>query len=111
MLRLVFNSRQDLHSRTSSSSEHRTAAAPPSEKPGNWVRAFYLDASELRCSGFNQKVSVGQTQDMLERKCLSASWEHFGVALEVLEVVALDSEASASLLGLLSWISSRKLTG
>lgn len=54
---------------------------------------------------------MGQTQDMLGRKSLSASWEHFGVALEVLEVVALDSEASASLVGLLSWISSRKLTG
>lgn len=53
---------------------------------------------------------MGQTQDMLERKGLSASWEHFGVALEVLEVVALDSEASASPVGLLSWISSRKLT-
>lgn len=50
---------------------------------------------------------MGQTQDMLGRKSLSASWEHFGV----LEVVALDSEASASLVGLLSWISSRKLTG
>lgn len=53
---------------------------------------------------------MGQTQDMLGRKSLSASWEHFGVALEVLEVVGLDSEASASLVGLLSWISSRKLT-
>lgn len=30
---------------------------------------------------------MGQTQDMLGRKSLSASWEHFGVALEVLEVV------------------------
>lgn len=52
---------------------------------------------------------MGQTQDMLGRKSLSANWEHFGVALEVLEVVALDSEASASLVGLLSWISSGKL--
>lgn len=106
MLRLVFYSRQDLlfelHSRTSSGSEHRAAAAPPSEKPGNWIWTFYLDASELRRSGFNQKASMGQTQDKLERKCLSAALAGFGVALEVLEVVASDSEASASLLGLLS---------
>lgn len=52
---------------------------------------------------------MGQTQDMLGRKSISANWEHFGVALEVPEVVGLDSEASASLVGLLSWISSGKL--
>lgn len=40
---------------------------------------------------------MGQTQDMLGRKSLSASWEHFGVALEVLEVVALDTRWTAKL--------------
>lgn len=102
MLRLVFNRRIYILEQAVAQSTVQLWAT--------WVWT-YLDASELRCYGFNQKASMGQTQDMLGRKSLSASWEHFGVALEVLEVVALDGEASASLVGLLSWISSRKLTG